>query len=122
MNDDSDALPAPETEASDGIKWKAPSSSVEARRQIVEALRRDLVGPLPIDVAPDDADLQAERLGQTPSSWYLTGFIGTATLRPSVPRCPSVDFRLCRTVSGQQSGFGAKCPAMSRVETIFSRT
>ena len=37
--------------------------------------RRDLVGPLPQDVAPGDADLQTERLSEPPSSWYLTGFI-----------------------------------------------
>lgn len=50
-------------------------SSEDARATIVEMFRRDLVGPLPVDVAPDDADLQTECLGETPSAWYLTGFI-----------------------------------------------
>lgn len=51
------------------------NSSETARAAIVEMFRRDLVGPLPADVAPGDADLQTEHLAEAPSSWYLTGFI-----------------------------------------------
>ncbi len=51
------------------------TTSDKVRARLVEMLRRDLVGPLPPDVAPSDADLQNERLREPPSSWYLTGFI-----------------------------------------------
>lgn len=51
------------------------TTSAEVRARLVEILRRDLVGPLPLDVAPGDADLQTDRLREPPSSWYLTGFI-----------------------------------------------
>jgi hypothetical protein len=54
---------------------RPPADSVAARAAIVDAFRRDLVGPLPVDMAPGDADLQQERLSEAPSSWYLTGFI-----------------------------------------------
>ena len=50
-------------------------TSEEARNTIVELFRRDLVGPMPADLAPGDADLQAECLSEAPCSWYLTGFI-----------------------------------------------
>jgi hypothetical protein len=50
-------------------------TSESARAAIVEMFRRDLVGPLPEDIAPGDGDLQVERLSETPSNWYLTGFI-----------------------------------------------
>ena len=42
------------------------------RGNLLHALRRDLIGPLPD--APDD-DLAREKLGEQPSRWYLTGFI-----------------------------------------------
>ena len=51
--------------------------SPAVRRWMVETLRRDLVGP-----GPDDADLARERLGETPSRWYLTGFITPADDAP----------------------------------------
>ncbi len=34
------------------------TTSDKVRARLVEMLRRDLVGPLPPDVAPSDADLQ----------------------------------------------------------------
>ena len=40
------------------------------RQDLVETLRLDLIGPRPQDVA-----LERERLPQTPSRWYLTGFL-----------------------------------------------
>ncbi len=49
------------------------TSSAEVRSRLVEALRLDLVGP-----CPDEAAHQAyerEILPQTPSQWYLTGFL-----------------------------------------------
>ena len=51
------------------------TSSVEVRGQIVDMVRRDLIGPLPEDIEPADADLQRERLREQPSWWYLTGYI-----------------------------------------------
>jgi hypothetical protein len=47
----------------------------EVRGQIVDMVRRDLIGPLPEDIEPADADLQRERLREQPSWWYLTGYI-----------------------------------------------
>ena len=49
--------------------------STAARARIVEMVRRDLIGPWPVDIAPGDADLQRERLREQPSWWYLTGYI-----------------------------------------------
>lgn len=49
-----------------------PNRSVEVRASIIDKFRRDLVGPNP---APSDPDLQAERLSEQPSRWYLTGFL-----------------------------------------------
>jgi hypothetical protein len=51
------------------------SRSVDVRARIVETFRRDLIGPLPTSVRPDDADLQQERLNENPSRWYLAGFL-----------------------------------------------
>ena len=49
-------------------------TSLDVRSSIVEAFRRDLVGP-----APQDADLARERLNENhPSRWYLTGFLAPA--------------------------------------------
>ena len=45
------------------------TTSVQVRDELVEALRRDLVGPRPAD---RDA---TEVLDQPPSRWYLTGFL-----------------------------------------------
>ena len=42
------------------------------RAELLHALRRDLIGPLPD--APD-LDLARELLGEQPSRWYLTGFL-----------------------------------------------
>ena len=53
------------------------TTSAEVRARIIDMLRRDLIGPLPPTADGDpDADLQRERLGEPPSGWYLTGFIG----------------------------------------------
>ena len=42
---------------------------VDVRTSLVEALRLDLIGP------EKDSPLEAERLPQAPSRWYLTGFL-----------------------------------------------
>ena len=47
-----------------------PTTSAEVRTRLVDILRRDLVGP-----SPHDIDISHERLRDTPSRWYLTGFI-----------------------------------------------
>lgn len=50
-----------------------PNSPVEVRERLVDLLRRDLVGPHP-DI---DQDLEREILsGTSPSTWYLTGYLG----------------------------------------------
>jgi hypothetical protein len=46
-------------------------SSTEIRAHLVELFRRDLVGPHP----EKDTDLARERLSESPSRWYLTGFL-----------------------------------------------
>lgn len=50
-----------------------PTSPEQVRERLVDLLRRDLVGPHP-DL---DRDLEREILsGTSPSSWYLTGYLG----------------------------------------------
>lgn len=49
------------------------TTSQEIRERIVRTFRRDLIGP-----GTDDADLARERLKESPSRWYLTGFIAPA--------------------------------------------
>jgi hypothetical protein len=51
----------------------APVRSVDVRSSIVTAFRRDLVGP-----GPQDPDLAKERLNESPSRWYLAGFLAPA--------------------------------------------
>jgi hypothetical protein len=50
------------------------ASSVDIRSKLVEVFRRDLVGPHP----DKDLDLARERLNESPSRWYLTGFLAPA--------------------------------------------
>ena len=49
------------------------TKSVEIRAHIVDVFRRDLIGP-----GEQDADLANERLNESPSRWYLTGFLAPA--------------------------------------------
>jgi hypothetical protein len=49
------------------------TNSVEIRAHIVDVFRRDLIGP-----GARDADLANERLNESPSRWYLTGFLAPA--------------------------------------------
>ncbi len=49
------------------------TSSVDIRAEIVDLFRRDLIGP-----GPRDTDLATERLNESPSRWYLTGFLAPA--------------------------------------------
>lgn len=48
------------------------TSAAQIRAQLVETLRRDLVGPGP---EAKDADIAGERLETRPSAWYLTGYL-----------------------------------------------
>jgi hypothetical protein len=50
------------------------ASAVAVRGRLVDALRRDLIGP-----GPDDADLAHEKLKDNPSRWYVAGFLAPAT-------------------------------------------
>ena len=49
------------------------TNSVDIRARLVDLFRRDLIGP-----GPRDADLATERLNESPSRWYLTGFLAPA--------------------------------------------
>jgi hypothetical protein len=50
-----------------------PASPVAVRERLIELMRRDLIGPHP-DL---DSDLAREVLsGSSPSTWYLTGYLG----------------------------------------------
>jgi hypothetical protein len=51
----------------------APRRSVDVRTSIVDIFRRDLVGP-----GPQDTDIAKERLNESPSRWYLAGFLAPA--------------------------------------------
>ena len=57
------------SEASGGVM----TNSVDIRAHIVDVFRRDLIGP-----GAQDADLAKERLNESPSRWYLTGFLAPA--------------------------------------------
>ena len=50
------------------------TTSTAVRAQLIDAFRRDLVGPHP----EKDTDLARERLNENPSRWYLTGFLAPA--------------------------------------------
>lgn len=57
---------------------RTPADDAPAvRRRLVDALRRDLIGPF-----PEDADLAEERLKELPSRWYLTGYLVPADEAP----------------------------------------
>lgn len=58
-------------------------SAAAVRAGLVDRLRRNLVGPS----APEDADLAEELLpaGETPSRWYLTGFLAPSGETPVAP-------------------------------------
>jgi hypothetical protein len=49
------------------------TNSVDIRAQIVNVFRRDLIGP-----GLQDMDLANERLNESPSRWYLAGFLAPA--------------------------------------------
>ncbi len=51
----------------------AKTDAVAVRARLVDALRRDLIGP-----GPQDEDLARELLPLSPSRWYLTGFFAPA--------------------------------------------
>jgi hypothetical protein len=50
------------------------TTCVDVRARLIDTFRRDLVGPHP----ENDRDLARERLNESPSRWYLTGFIAPA--------------------------------------------
>lgn len=52
------------------------TESKDVRAGLVDAFRRDLIGPYTTPSQPQlDQDLADERLSEEPSRWYLTGFI-----------------------------------------------
>ena len=54
-------------------QWPKPASAFEARTRLLELMRRDLIGPHP-DLDPDLA--REILIGSSPSTWYLTGYLG----------------------------------------------
>lgn len=54
----------------------------EIRATLVDALQLDLVGP-----TPSDTDHAEEVLTQSPSKWYLTGFLAPSGARPEERSC-----------------------------------
>ncbi|NKB58545.1 MAG: hypothetical protein GKS00_19625 [Alphaproteobacteria bacterium] len=61
------------------------TTSAQVRKNLVDILRRDLIGP-----GANDADLARERLSQNPSRWYLTGFLAPSTEEPESVDDPAV--------------------------------
>ncbi|MBL8217533.1 MAG: hypothetical protein JNK87_42830 [Bryobacterales bacterium] len=71
-------------------------TSVEVRTQLVEALELDLVGPSNRDPQRPLGNLN-ERLSQSPSRWYLTGFLVPAGAGPEQILDPASDEELDAT-------------------------
>ncbi|ELR96530.1 DISARM system helicase DrmA [Gloeocapsa sp. PCC 73106] len=55
------------------------TTSADVRLQLVEALQNDLVGP-----GPNDRQYAREKLTQSPSKWYLTGFLAPFGIHPDL--------------------------------------
>jgi hypothetical protein len=74
------------------------------REELVRRLRRNLVGPS----EAEDADLAAERLpaGESPSRWYLTGFIAPSG-EPGTAPADEAPFEEVESVFPEPEGFGA---------------
>jgi hypothetical protein len=62
------------------------TTSVDIRTKLVDILRRDLVGP-----SPQDNDIAKERLRDSPSRWYLTGFIAPGVDAPEATSAEDPD-------------------------------
>ena len=82
-------------------------SAAGVREGLVHRLRRNLVGPS----EPEDADLADERLpaGESPSRWYLTGFIAPSGELSSPAAVPPADaeFEEGDSFFPEPEGFGA---------------
>ena len=87
----------------------AATNVAGVRDGLVRRLRRNLVGPS----EPEDADLAAERLpaGESPSRWYLTGFIAPSgeltAADPVAQRSEDADFDDDDRFLPEVDGFGA---------------
>ena len=83
-------------------------TAAEVRTGLVDRLRRNLVGPC----EPADADLAAERLpaGESPSRWYLTGFIAPSGAAPAIGD-ESGDFDETESFFPEPEPLGAGGPA-----------
>jgi len=85
-------------------------SAADVRAEMVRRLRRNLIGP----VEAEDADLATERLpaGESPSRWYLSGFVapsGELAADPPIPadaEAEDLDAPL-PDLDGPDMGFGA---------------
>lgn len=78
------------------------------RDGLVRRLRRNLIGPSDAD----DADLAAERLpaGESPSRWYLTGFIAPSGEKTAAHASDSTDDTSFDDIDGflpEEDGYGA---------------
>ncbi len=69
------------------VQLPKPTSAIEARTRLIDLMRRDLIGPHP-DLDPD---LAREILaGSSPSTWYLTGYLGPRRSTGAVRRLAAI--------------------------------
>ncbi|HEY9817239.1 MAG TPA: DISARM system helicase DrmA [Candidatus Obscuribacterales bacterium] len=81
------------------------TTSAEIRDTLVDALNLDLVGPTPDDIAHAQ-----EILDQTPSKWYLTGFLAPFGAPPDVRSDDDADDDIPEAVSQNDSSEDSKTP------------
>lgn len=74
------------------------NGSVDIRSRIVETFRRDLIGPLPESVEPNDADLQQERLLSLPSRSAMSFCFSPASSRETMNAAISAAERSSRWI------------------------
>ncbi|MBN9346895.1 MAG: DISARM system helicase DrmA [Devosia sp.] len=59
------------------------TTSTDVRARLIDTLRRDLIGPGPLD-----ADLGREQLKEKPSGWYVTGYLAPLPEAVGLPAGP----------------------------------
>lgn len=88
-------------------------TSADVREYLVEALRLDLIGP-----RPQDDDLQAERLPQAPSRWYLSGYL-VPTNAPEEQRAQDTGEELDEAGDDQHGSDDAATPERGSGKRVF---
>jgi len=84
-------------------------SSVDVRAELVRALQLDLIGP-----GPEDEAYAREALSQTPSRWYLTGFLVPYEAEASEREDETSNEQLDLGVAGTGDDEGTPDPASAR--------